>query len=301
MTTNSTLPNRVYQDSLFRKLFSTKDKIIELYNALENSHYGPDTPVEITTLEDVAYIDRKNDLGFLIDDRFVVLAEHQASINPNMPVRQAVYMGRTLEHLILTSAIYSQTRQDIPVPEFFVLYTGKAEWNAKILRLSDSFKAVPPENSMELVVKIINLQYNKDNEILKRSRTLEGYSRLIFYTRDNLKACLSLHDSINLAIKRCITENFNAEFLRKYSQEVGNMLFEEITWEQFAEIRAKDAAKESFNNGLETGRQLGIEQGVTEVIKNMLENGISEAEIIRLTKCDKNMVEQARNILERAD
>lgn len=79
------------------------------------------------------------------------------------------------------------------------------------------------------------------------------------------------------------------------------MLFEEITWEQFAEIRAKDAAKESFNNGLETGRQLGIEQGVTEVIKNMLENGISEAEIIRLTKCDKNIIEQARNILERAD
>lgn len=285
----------------FRKLFSTKDKIIELYNALENSHYGPDTPVEITTLEDVAYIDRKNDLGLLIDDRFVILAEHQASINPNMPVRQAVYMGRTLEHLILTSAIYSQTRQDIPVPEFFVLYTGEAEWNAKILRLSDIFKAAPPDNSMELVVKIINLQYNKDNEILKRSRTLEGYSRLIFYTRDNLKACLSLHDSINLAIRRCITENFNAEFLRKFSQEVGNMLFEEITWEQFAEIRAKDAAKESFNNGLEAGLQLGIEQGVTEVIKNMLENGINEAEIIRLTKCDKNMIEQARNLIERTD
>lgn len=54
--------NRTYQDSLFRMLFSTKDKIIELYNALEDTDYGPDTEVEITTLEDVLYIDRKKRL-----------------------------------------------------------------------------------------------------------------------------------------------------------------------------------------------------------------------------------------------
>lgn len=128
MTTNNTLPNRVYQDSLFRKLFSTKDKIIELYNALENSHYGPDTPVEITTLEDMAYIDRKNDLGFLIDDRFVVLAEHQASINPNMPVRQ----GRISPFLNSSSYIQAKqngTQKSYASPTVSKLCHRKIPWN----------------------------------------------------------------------------------------------------------------------------------------------------------------------------
>lgn len=56
---NTDNANRTYQDTVFRRLFSTKEKLIELYNALENTNYGPDTPVEITTLEDVFYIDRK--------------------------------------------------------------------------------------------------------------------------------------------------------------------------------------------------------------------------------------------------
>lgn len=294
MFNNAIQPNRNYQDTLFRKLFSTKDKIIELYNALEDSHYGPDTSVEITTLEDVVYIDRKNDLGFLIDDRFVVLAEHQSSVNPNIPVRQFVYIGKTMEHLIKTMNIYGHSLQKIPVPEFYILYTGDEEWDVKTLRLSDSFMEVPPENSMELVVKFINLRYNEENEILKRSETLKGYSRLIFYVRANLKEDKNLRDAISLAISRCIRENYLSDFLQKYSQEVGNMLFEEITWEQFAELRAKEAADEAAKDSFIKG----IEQEKQTIIKNMLRKGIADSDIIELTSCNQALVDEIRNAIK---
>lgn len=52
-----------------------------------------------------------------------------------------------------------------------------------LLRFSESFLAPPLENSMELVVKVIDLRYTENNEILKRSETLEGYSRLLYYIR----------------------------------------------------------------------------------------------------------------------
>ena len=88
--------------------------------------------------------------------------------------------------------IYSAAVRKIPIPEFYVLYTGEAPWNDKILRLSDSFDLKTdgekiPENSMELVVKVIDLRYTEDNEILKRSSTLSGYSLLLSYVRENRK------------------------------------------------------------------------------------------------------------------
>ena len=55
-----------------------------------------------------------------------------------------------------------------------------------LYRLSDNFisqepeKGMPvPENSIELVVKMINICYNKDAEVLKKSRTMNEYSRMI--------------------------------------------------------------------------------------------------------------------------
>ena len=42
--------NRKYKDSVFRTLFSDEDKLIELYNALFDTNYGPEANIEIVTL-----------------------------------------------------------------------------------------------------------------------------------------------------------------------------------------------------------------------------------------------------------
>ena len=111
---NQIKPVRTYQDTVFRKLFSTKEKLIELYNALEGESFGPETKVELTTLEDVLYIDRKNDLSFLIEDRFVILIEHQSTINPNLPLRDLIYMARTLEKMMESLPIYGEPCKKSP-------------------------------------------------------------------------------------------------------------------------------------------------------------------------------------------
>ncbi|MFQ9893672.1 MAG: hypothetical protein ACLRWH_11035 [Emergencia sp.] len=293
MTTKTETANRNYQDTLFRKLFSTKEKLIELYNALENTNYGPDTPVKITTLEDVLYIGRKNDLGFTIADKHVILAEHQSSINPNMPLRHLVYIGRTFEHLISGLNIYGNTLQKLPTPEFFILYTGNENWQIKTLRLSDAFLSTPSENSMELVVKFINLKYNKDNEILKRSETLEGYSRLIYYIKNGLAKGSPLIESIDEAIARCIREGCLSDFLIKHSREVENMLFEEITWEQVAELRAKEAAEKSFAEGLSKGMSEGLSKGISALIETCRDLGLSKEATSARLKNQFNLTEES--------
>lgn len=99
---------QTYKDSVFRKLFHDKEKILELYNALSGRNYSSDTEIQIVTLEDVIFGDRKNDLAFIIDGRLIILIEHQSTINPNMPLRMLVYIAKEYEKFYFSKAIYSK-------------------------------------------------------------------------------------------------------------------------------------------------------------------------------------------------
>ena len=72
---------RNYKDSVFRMLFNEKKNLIELYNALFDADYDEDTPLEFETIEEVLFKTIKNDIAFTIEDRYIVLVEHQSTIN----------------------------------------------------------------------------------------------------------------------------------------------------------------------------------------------------------------------------
>jgi hypothetical protein len=72
--------NRNHKDSVFVRLFSEKSALLELYNAVSGENYAPDTEIETVTLDDVLFMDRINDLAFLIQHRLIVLVEHQSTI-----------------------------------------------------------------------------------------------------------------------------------------------------------------------------------------------------------------------------
>lgn len=95
--------NRRYKDSLFRKVFSNKKDLLDLYNALNGTDYSNEEELTVTTLEDVVYISVKNDLSFLVGGT-INLYEHQSSYNPNMPVRGTDVFCKTI------SGVYRQQR-----------------------------------------------------------------------------------------------------------------------------------------------------------------------------------------------
>lgn len=85
--------NRVYKDRLFRLIFSSKEELLALYNAVRGTQYKDAEALEITTLDDVLYMGMKNDLSFLLDD-VLNLYEHQSTYCPNMPLRGVFYFSR---------------------------------------------------------------------------------------------------------------------------------------------------------------------------------------------------------------
>jgi len=55
--------NREHKNSVFTMLFNDKAVLLELSNALFGTHYGADTPIEVTTLKNALSRGRVNDLS----------------------------------------------------------------------------------------------------------------------------------------------------------------------------------------------------------------------------------------------
>ena len=152
---------RTYKDSVFVTVFHEKDRLIELYNALFDTDYGPDTAIDIVTIKDVLFRTLKNDVSFVLDKRFVVLVEHQSTINSNLPLRDLLYIATVLKRMIDSKQLYREKTLRIPKPAFIVLYNGSEDIPAyQELRLSDAYlgeKEEAEEDALQLIVKVYNV------------------------------------------------------------------------------------------------------------------------------------------------
>ena len=259
---------RTYKDSVFVTIFHEKTKLIELYNALFNTNYDESAPIDIVTIKDVLFRTLKNDVAFVLGGRFVVLVEHQSSINENMPLRDLMYISTVLKRMIDTTRLYREKRLMIPRPSFVVLYNGTKDFPAyRELRLSDSFlgeKQKDEEDALQLIVKVYNINTEKNSEILGRCETLRQYSRFVEIMRSYKEDSEMTNDVIVEVLDKCKKEGILTEFLDKYGTEIVEMLFKELTREEDLEISRLDGYEEGFNSGERAGFSKGERAGFSK-------------------------------------
>ena len=61
-----TTANRKYKDTVFRMLFSEKENLLTLYNAMNGTAYTDPEDLKIVTLENAVYMGMKNDLALIV-------------------------------------------------------------------------------------------------------------------------------------------------------------------------------------------------------------------------------------------
>jgi len=291
------MENRKHKDSLFIDLFC-KDKVegkenfISLYNALHQSKLDlASTELKEVNIENVLYTVRSNDIAMLVDDRLVVLLEHQSTINENMPLRLLEYVSRVYEQLIPIRTRYKKKAMKLPYPEFYVFYDGKNSYPAeKTLKLSDAFiipekKYLKKKNiSLEILVKVININIGANNSILKHCKTLEEYSTLVELVRESKQENpdSSLEETLTKAIKNGIL----SEYLQRKSSEVRNMLIAEYSYETDIEVQREEAFEE--------GERIGAEQNKIQTAKNMIIDKIPLEQIAKWTALPLEKIEQIK-------
>ena len=282
--------NRRYKDSVFVDLFSNdrtaKDNFLALYNALYNTNYQSTDILKNMRLKQTMYMSFANDVSYLVDNKIIVLAEHQSTVNPNMPLRCLEYVTRLYEHIQNPRDRYSRTLKKIPVPAFYVFYNGRETIPAqKILRLSDSFIRQPETPTLELVVKLININYDKDSRIVKRCEPLGQYSLFVDAVRRHI--AVDKEHGFENAIKECIKNDILKEYLQRKSREVINMLIAEYDYDTDIAVQRE----ESLMLGIQQGEARGSRQAKLETAKLMKEEKLSLNLITKITGLSQAEVE----------
>jgi hypothetical protein len=272
--------NRKLKDTLFTLVFGNEATAVELSNTFLGTRYGPDTKALITTLKNVLSNGRINDLSFILDNRLIILIEHQATLNENMPYRMLQYIAETYKRLQTDKAEYGKSRITLKRPKFIVLYNGteKMPDDEITLRLSDLFADCgddgPPADGgmidLELTVKMYNINYGHNEEKLKSCATLHQYSIFIETVRKYNKT-MSLGEATVRAVEDCIDENVLKEFLLQYKGEVVNMLTSEWSMSRALEVEREE------------GIEIGMEKRNIEIAKSLKADSVDVNTIAKWT------------------
>ncbi len=259
---NNVTAKRNYKDSIFRSLFNDEKELLNLYNALSGKNYPEDTEIEIVTLDDAVFNGQKNDLAFIVNKKFINLTEHQSTLSPNMPLRFLEYIAKEYQKLHYSNAVYSEKQVELPTPEFYVLYNGAKDAPLEqTMKLSDTFMGECDTISLELIVKMINVNYDKGAEILDKCNTLREYSMFMHRIRSLRDEYDDLDLAIDAGIRQCISEGILVEFLKNNRGSIMSFLEVNLTKEECEEIRWKD--------GYAEGRAEGHAEGHAEAVKEL--------------------------------
>ena len=162
--------NREYKNSMFVDLFFedelAEENDISLYNALHDEPLPKGTKVQKFRVENILYLNFKNDISFGVGGKIMIFGEHQSTVNENMPLRSLMYIGRAFEQIVPIRDRYKKKIVSLPKPEFYTFYNGQEKWaKEKILKLSDAYKIQDDDPMLELKVKVININPRQGHKV----------------------------------------------------------------------------------------------------------------------------------------
>lgn len=239
--------NRTYKNSLFIDLFyedeSAEENEIALYNALHEEPLPEGTEIRKFRVENVLYMNFKNDISFDAGGKLIVFGEHQSTINENMPLRSLMYVGRAYEQMVPVADRYRKKRVALPMPEFCTFYNGAEEWEKETeLSLSDAYKVKSINPMLELRVKVVNINLNKGHVILERCPVLHEYSQLVETVRRH--QATGEEDAFQNAVDECIRKGILSGYLQRKGSEAVNMLIAEYDYDMDIAVQRKEAFEE---------------------------------------------------------
>ena len=261
--------NDKHKDRLFCYIFGREENkkwTLDLFNAMNDSSIENPDDIQIFTIENFLYMGCKNDVAFIIQD---VLSsyEQQSSYNPNMPVRQLIYIAKLYEKYIKVNKlnVFSSKLIKLPKPKLVVFYNGKdKDVPDTILQLSDSFiiqdKDIVADVSVN--VKMVNINFDDNKAILNKCRPLMEYSwfidRIRYYSCDH-----DILESVDKALDDMEDDFQIKAFLIAHKAEVQDMLF--VNYDEEETMNA--FKKEFYEDGKAEGKADKANEDAAYILK----------------------------------
>ena len=283
--------NRKHKDRLFSFLFGREENkkwTLDLYNAVNGSHYTEPEEIEITTIEDVLYMAMKNDLSFILDWKMSIY-EQNSSWNPNLPIRELMYAGKLYDKYIHKNKlnIYGSKLVTLPVPKLIVFYNGTEEKeDDAILELKDAFPEELREGVSDISVKVrmLNINKGRNRKLMEACKPLSEYAWFIEEIRENKRREMEIEEAVDRALDE-MPEDFSIrEFLMENRAEVKDMCLTEYNEEETMQMFKEEGRQEGRAEGEDKLGQLIevlISSGRTEDVKKVATDKVARRTLYR--------------------
>ena len=271
-----------YRDGLFRNYFSDKRRLLGLCNLLTGENATDPDEITINTLDGVFFDELKNDISCLFRGKFLVIVEHQSTINENMPLRILFYVAELLRQYAdkYKNKIYTEQLLHLPEPKFFIFYNGRKKESARrTMRLSDAFGK---QTCLEVVVELYNLNVGMNDAFVKSDTGLNNYCTFVNLVEKFKSEGLDDNHALAAAFKYCVAHGVMSEYLLEHRKELASMLAMEYDPEE---------ARQAWI-------EYGIEQGIEQLAKNLLKFNTPIEYIIKATGWSEDKI---RNLAKDED
>ena len=245
------MAKRTAKNSVFLDLFQNKSYLLKLYKTLhpEDTTATEDSLTDVT-ITNVLTDNLYNDLGFIVNNKLMILVEAQSTWTVNILVRILLYLAQSYhDYFQRTSQDYYKSKKvKMPKPELDVIFTGnKGRKPDKIYLSKEFFEGA----DMDIEVKA---------KVIYESNTDDIINQYIIFCKvfnEQTKQHGMTQKAVTETIRICKDRNVLREYLEQREKEVVTIMMslfdEEQIMKSFIRSERYEAAQE---NARETAKKL---------------------------------------------
>ena len=246
------MAKRTAKNSVFLDLFQNKSYLLKLYKTLhpEDTTATEDSLTDVT-ITNVLTDNLYNDLGFIVNNKLMILVEAQSTWTVNILVRILLYLAQSYhEYFQRTSQDYYKSKKvKVPKPELYVIFTGnKGRKPDKIALSKEFFEGA--DIDIEVKAKVI---YESDTDDI-----INQYIIFCKVFNKQTKQHGMTQKAVTETIRICKDRNVLREYLAQREKEVVTIMMslfdEEQIMKSFIRSERHDEARETAERMIKMGK-----------------------------------------------
>lgn len=246
---------RTAKNSVFLDLFQNKSYLLKLYKTLHPEDITA-TEYSLTniTIENVLTDNLYNDLGFIVNNKLMILIEAQSTWTMNILIRVLLYLAQSYhEYFQRTNQNYYKSKKvKIPKPELYVIFTGNKGRKPDQISLSKEFFEGA---ELDIEVKATVLYENDEKDIINQ------YIIFCKIFNEHTNQHGMTQKAITETIRICKNREVLREYLTQREKEVVTIMMSLFDEEQIMESYIKSERYEAAQDKVKEKAILMLQKG----------------------------------------
>ncbi len=253
------MAKRTAKNSVFLDLFQNKSYLLKLYKTLhpEDITATEDSLTDVT-ITNVLTDNLYNDLGFIANNKLMILVEAQSTWTVNILVRVLLYLAQSYHEYFQRTCqdYYKSKKVKIPKPELYVIFTGnKGRKPDKISLSKEFFEDV--DIDIEVKAKVI---YESDTDDI-----INQYIIFCKVFNEQTKQNGMTQKAVMETIRICKDRNVLREYLPDREKEVLTIMMSLFDEEQIMKSFIRSERHEAAQDKVKEKAILMLQKGKISV------------------------------------